>query len=98
MESLLHQKISDKIKEIPEYLLEELSDFIDFLMIKKEKDWAKNLSENQIKNIQEGLEDIKNNNVFSHESVMEEMAEYISQKNDEGRLVRKSKEGVQKCN
>ncbi|WP_396022218.1 DUF2281 domain-containing protein [Chryseobacterium suipulveris] len=37
MESLLHQKISDKIKEIPEYLLEELSDFIDFLMIKKIK-------------------------------------------------------------
>lgn len=77
MKTIIHQNLSDKIKDIPDYLLEELSDYMDFLLFKKEKDWAENLSEEETKSINKGLEDIKMGRTHSHESVMEEMENYI---------------------
>lgn len=47
MEAITHKTISDKIKQIPDYLSDELSDFVDYLLFKKEKDWAENLSEKE---------------------------------------------------
>ena len=44
METITHQKLSDKIKVLPEFLAEELSDFIDFLVYKNDKDWADSLT------------------------------------------------------
>lgn len=83
MEAITHKTISDKIKQIPDYLSDELSDFVDYLLFKKEKDWAENLSEEEKNSIEQGLDDIKNGRVHSHESVMDEISEYIkSRKND----------------
>lgn len=80
METFVHKKLSDKIKTLPDFLAEELSDFIDFLIFKKDKDWAETLTFEQKKSIEEGLKDIENGNTFTHESVMEEMAEYRKSK------------------
>lgn len=83
MEAITHKNISEKIKQIPEYLSDELSDFVDYLLFKKEKDWAENLSESEKKSIEQGLDDIRNGRIHSHESVMEEISECIkSKKND----------------
>lgn len=76
MDSITHQKLSDKIKKLPDFLAEELSDFIDFLVFKKEKDWADSLTEEDRRSIDQGLKDIDEGNVYSHESVMEEIAQY----------------------
>ena len=35
METFVHKKLSDKIKTLPDFLAEELSDFIDFLKVRK---------------------------------------------------------------
>ena len=83
MKTVIHQNLYDKIKDIPDYLLEELSDYIDFLLYKKEKDWAENLSEEETNSINKGLEDLKMGRMHSHESVMEEMENYIKSRENE---------------
>ena len=80
METITHQKFSDKIKVLPEFLAEELSDFIDFLVYMNDKDWADSLTVEEKKSIEKGLKDIEEGNVFSHESVMEEMVIYRKSK------------------
>ncbi|KQS90231.1 hypothetical protein [Chryseobacterium sp. Leaf394] len=76
-----------------------MSDFVDYLLFKKEKDWAENLSEEEKNSIEQGLEDIKNGRLHSHESVMDEISEYIkSGKNDLGRMVGFSEKKFQKDN
>lgn len=83
MKTTVHQDLTDKVKNLPDYLLEELSDYIDYLLFKKERDWAENLSDKEKASIDKGLEDIKMERVHSHDSVMEEMKTYIkSRKND----------------
>ncbi|WP_262150515.1 hypothetical protein [Chryseobacterium foetidum] len=77
MEAITHKTISDKIKQIPDYLSDELSDFVDYLLFKKEKDWAENLSEEEKNSNEQGLDDINNGRIHSHESVMDEISEYI---------------------
>lgn len=69
MKTSSHEDLLDKIKGLPDESLEQLSDFIDFLLYKEE-----------INAVRQGLEDIKNGNVYSHESVMEEMTNYINSK------------------
>lgn len=83
MKTIVHQDLSNKIKNIPDYLLEELSDYIDYLLFKKEKDWAEDLSEEEKAIIDRGLEDIKMGRTHSHESVMEEMENYIKSRKNE---------------
>ena len=80
METTIHQKLTEKIKNLPEFLVEEISDYIDFLVYKNQKDWVELLDEKQKQEIQKGLKDIEEGRVFSHDSVMEEMAEYIQSK------------------
>ncbi len=83
MKAIIQQELSNKIKNIPDYLLEELSDYIDYLLFKKEKDWAENLSEEEKASINKGLEDIKIGRTHLHESVMEEMENYIKSRKNE---------------
>ena len=83
MESITHKRISEKILLIPDHLSSELLQFLDYLLFKKDKDWGENISETERQYIDQGLQDIKNGNLHSHQSVMEEMAEYIKQKSRE---------------
>lgn len=80
METTIHQKLTEKIKNLPDFLVEEISDYIDFLVYKNQKDWVELIDEKQKQEIQKGLKDIEEGRVFSHDSVMEEMAEYIKSK------------------
>lgn len=76
METIAHQKLFEKIKKLPDFLVEDLSDFVDFLVFKNDKDWAESLTIEQRKSVEEGRNDIENGDFHSHESVMEELAEY----------------------
>jgi len=80
METLVHKELSEKIKNLPQKLVEELSDYLDFLLYKNRKDWYEELSSEQIKSIKQGLDDIENGKVYDHNVVMEEMAQYIKSK------------------
>lgn len=83
MESLVHKSISDKIKNIPDYLSGELIDFVDYLLFKKEQDWAENISQKEKDSIKIGLEEIRSGKIHSHAAVMEEMGSYIKEKEND---------------
>ncbi|GEM_PF-2475299 len=38
METIIQKQINQKIKELPEFLMEELSEYIDFLLYKSKND------------------------------------------------------------
>ncbi len=80
MDTLVHKELSEKIKKLPQKLIEELSEYVDFLLYKNRKDWYEELSPEQKKSIQQGLDDIENGKVYDHDMVMEEMAQYIKSK------------------
>lgn len=80
MDSILIQKISEKVKLLPNDLAEEVLWYIELLLSKNDLDWFDNLSNDQKKSIEKGLEDIKNGNVVTHDSVMEEMEVYLKSK------------------
>jgi hypothetical protein len=61
-------------------LFEDLSDFINFLITKKLKDWEHQLTQEQQSRIKIGLDGIKNGNTFEHENVVTEINEYIDSK------------------
>ena len=57
METTTLQKINNLIKDLPDYLAEELLEYVEFLVYKLHKD--ENLSDDQKRVILRGLEDIK---------------------------------------
>ncbi|MBP8085557.1 MAG: hypothetical protein KAY28_05365 [Cloacibacterium sp.] len=57
METTILQKINNLIKDLPDYLAEELLEYVEFLVYKFHKD--ENLSDDQKRVILRGLEDIK---------------------------------------
>ena len=57
METATLQKINNLIKDLPDYLAEELLEYVEFLVYKFHKD--ENLSDDQKRVILRGLEDIK---------------------------------------
>ena len=57
METTTLQKINNLIKDLPDYLTEELLEYVEFLVYKFHKD--ENLSDDQKRVILRGLEDIK---------------------------------------
>lgn len=57
METTNLQKINNLIKDLPDYLAEELLEYVEFLVYKFHKD--ENLSDDQKRVILRGLEDIK---------------------------------------
>jgi predicted transcriptional regulator len=80
MDSILIQKIAEKVKLLPNNLAEEVLLYIELLLSKNDQDWYDNLSKDQKESIERGLNDIKNGNVFTHDSVMEEMEVYLKSK------------------
>ena len=56
METTTLQKINNLIKDLPDYLAEELLEYVEFLVYKFHKD--ENLSDDQKRVILRGLEDI----------------------------------------
>ena len=57
METTTLQKINNLIKDLPDYLVEELLEYVEFLVYKFHKD--ENLSDDQKRVILRGLEDVK---------------------------------------
>ena len=57
METTTLQKINNLIKDLPDYLAEELLEYVEFLVYKFHKD--ENLSDEQKRVILRGLEEIK---------------------------------------
>lgn len=57
MENTTLQKINNLIKDLPDYLAEELLEYVEFLVYKFHKD--ENLSDDQKRVILRGLEDVK---------------------------------------
>jgi len=57
METTTFQRISNLIKDLPDYLAEELLEYVEFLVYKFHKD--EDLSDEQKRVILRGLEDIK---------------------------------------
>ena len=57
METTTLQKINNLIKDLPDYLAEELLEYVEFLVYKFHKD--ENLSDDQKRVILRGLEDVK---------------------------------------
>ena len=57
METTILQKINNLIKDLPDYLAEELLEYVEFLVYKFHKD--ENLSDDQKRVILRGLEDVK---------------------------------------
>lgn len=80
MEAVAFQKISDKIKHLPDFLLDEISDYVDFLLYKNEKDWYTTLNDEQKTSIEQGKNDIQNGKTHSHQDIMNEMTAYINSK------------------
>ncbi len=80
MEAVAFQKISNKIKQLPDFLLDEISDYVDFLLYKNEKDWYATLSDEQKAIIEQGRDDIQKGKTHSHQDVINEMNAYINSK------------------
>ncbi|MGB6084445.1 hypothetical protein [Moheibacter sp.] len=80
METIIHKEIKEKISQLPDFLMEELSEYIDFLLYKKDKDWYDSLDSNQKKSIEQGMQDIKDGKTYTQDFVMEEMSQYIKSK------------------
>ena len=57
METITFQRICNLIKDLPDYLAEELLEYVEFLVYKFHKD--EDLSDEQKRVILRGLEDIK---------------------------------------
>ena len=80
METIEYQKISEKIKQLPDFLLQEISDYIDFLLYKNEKDWYTSLNDEQKAIIEQGKNDILQGKTHRHQDVVREMNAYIKSK------------------
>gem|GEM_PF-572920 len=80
MEALAIKRLTEKIKDLPENMIQEISDFVDFLVYRNQKDWYDLLTSEEKQAIEEGLKDIEEGRVISHEKVMEEMRQYIQTK------------------
>ena len=59
METITFQRICNLIKDLPDYLAEELLEYVEFLVYKFHKDEESHLTEEQKRCILRGLEDIK---------------------------------------
>ena len=74
-------QINQKIKSLPENLLQEVDKFIDFLTYKSShSDWPEQLSDEQINLVEKGKKDIEENKVLSHKEAKQKIAAYIKNK------------------
>lgn len=81
MSTISTADIKEKINSLPESLLQEVDQFIDFLNFKEQQtDWANQLSEDQIKLINKGKKDIQEHRVYSDQAAKEMIKDYIKSK------------------
>lgn len=80
MGTLELRKLTDRIKELPENMIQEISDFVDYLVFKNQKDWYDSLTPEEKESIESGLKDVEEGRVISHEEVMEEVRQKIQTK------------------
>lgn len=75
--------IQNNLKTLPEGLLGNVNDYIDFLKSKyrgEKEDWAENLTEFQKKSIERGISDISTGRTISHEEAKQKIREYLESK------------------
>ncbi len=81
MSTINVSQLNQKILELPEHLLQEVNDYIDYLAFKsKETEWSKKLSKEQILLIEKGKKDIEENNIISHSEARKRIKNYIKNK------------------
>ena len=81
MATITTSQITQKIKLLPKSLLEEVNDYIEFLAFNSsQKDWAANLSEEQIALVKKGKKDIEQGKVISHTQARDQIENYIKSK------------------
>jgi predicted transcriptional regulator len=56
-------------------LLKKVSEYVSSLRKSKDHDWAEDLSVEQIKAIEKGLDDVKHGRVIPHNEVMKKLSE-----------------------
>lgn len=72
------KQVTINIKDNKYSFFLELLKSLDFISIVDPEDWYENLSQNEKKLIQKGIEDIENGKVHSHEEVMTLASKRIS--------------------
>ncbi len=81
MSSATISKINQKIKSLPENLLKEVDQYIDFLKYKNDQsDWSESISEDELSLIKKGKKDIEEGRVYSHKEAKQKIADYIKNK------------------
>ncbi|MGQ7945685.1 DUF2281 domain-containing protein [Flavobacterium sp. WC2509] len=81
MSSATISKISQKIKSLPENLLQEVDQYIDFLKYKNDQsDWSESISDDELSLIENGKKDIEEGRVYSHKEAKQKIADYIKNK------------------
>ena len=81
MDSITASKLSQKLKLLPDDLLQEVDKFVDYLKYKSEhNDWSGDLMDNQKQSIKNGSEDISNGKTYSHAEAKQIIKEHINRK------------------
>jgi len=81
MDSITASKLSQKIKLLPEDLLQEVDKFVDYLKFKSEQnDWSDDLNDYEKQSIKSGSEDISNGKTYSHAEAKQKIKEHINSK------------------
>ena len=81
MATINASQLNQKIKQLPVNLLQEVNDYIDFLAYKSsQKEWANELTEDQISLIEKGKNDIEENRTIPHKDARKQINSYIKNK------------------
>lgn len=81
MTSINASQLYQKISQLPDGLLHEISNYIDYLVFKSSKnDWANELSSKQISLIEKGIKAIEENKVVTHKEARKRIDNYIKNK------------------
>jgi hypothetical protein len=83
MATINASQLNQKIKLLPANLLQEVNDYIEYLTFKSsQKDWANDLTNEQISLIEKGKKDIEENRLVSHKEARERIKNNIQNKSN----------------
>ena len=78
---ILLENLNSKIKTLPEALIKEVDQYIDFLKYKNDQtDWSESVFEDELSLIKKGKKDIEEGRVYSHKEAKQKIADYIKNK------------------
>lgn len=81
METVTASKLSQKIKLLPDNLLQEVDKFVDYLNYKsKNADWSETLNDEQNALIKKGSDDILQGKTFTHAEAKQKIKEHMQGK------------------